>query len=260
MLDLYANEIPRPEDRTLSTYLWTTQFHDAVIHDLRYEDPRRSNVTLRIEGGCGVAHGVYRLCFQGVAHVEYAASPLGGDRIYSTCFLDSAALHQEQAESDKPLYHLRIQTWNGFIDLIFARLILRKEDGRVSYHVANPSAEEADQWRNRHLRSLFELLQPLEARDEDDQDQLLALRLYFAHREQAPAQAAAMAREVLSTPLLAHGAAHTYAAHMLGFLGTAEDLPVLTDLLLVKPAWHTLFRRRVLDAMERIQERSAPHA
>ena len=43
---------------------------------------------------------------------------------------------------------------------------------------------------------------------------------------------------------------------LLGRCGTAEDLPALTALLLALPTWHNLKRRIVLDAMERIHERT----
>ena len=91
--------------------------------------------------------------------------------------------------------------------------------------------------------------------DEDDLDEYHACELWIAAQEETPAEIVARAREVLHLPLRKFQA-RTWAAYLLGLHGSAEDLPALTQLLLTLPSWHTLDKRVVLDAMERIHERT----
>ena len=275
MLDLYTHELPCPDDRAMRKFLWYSVFHDARILNLEYDQDRRGYVALRISGGgYDVRRGEYQLRFHGVQHILYDAGTCGDDRIYATRFLDSARLHREQAESRVPLHHLRIETWCGYIDLIFERFSIRLVGGRVDYRPLDiDDGVIAANRDRRHRASLAEAAQRLASpqpyddmdaarytalglRDED-LDEYHAFTLYVTAQEKTPEETAAQARQVLALGLARPGAP-AYAAHLLGLYGTAEDLPALMQLLLTLPPWRTLSRRRVLDAMERIQERVAP--
>lgn len=271
MLDLYTHEIPCPDDRAMRKFLWYSAFHDARILSVM-PGSRYGELHIRVQHGVlqGIATpGTYLLRFHGVEHVECASVP--DDRLYATIFLDSAALHQEQAECAKPLYHLRIVTWAGYIDLIFKRFSIRREGGRMDYRPpeiddALIAANRDRHYRSEHADLADRLAGPrpydmdeaeyiaLGLRDEDE-DEYHAFGLYIAAREKGAEAVAAHARQVLTLSLKRHNA-RTYAAHLLGRCGTAEDLPALTALLLALPTWHSLKRRIVLDAMERIHERT----
>lgn len=263
MLDLYTHEIPCPTDRAMHKFLWYSALHDGDLLSIQYDEENRGDVTLRVRHSIlndvrrDVRRGVYRLRFQGVKHIEYAADPFGADRIYSTRFLDSAALRQEQAECSKPLYHLRIKTWCGYMDLIFERFSIRLEGGRVDYRPQGIDDAIVAANRDRRYREAHAGLARDAALhhdlDEHDQDEYQAFGLYVASQDESPDAVSARAREVLDMPLVRFGA-RTYAAHLLGRCGTADDLPRLTKLLLMLPAWESHARRIVLDAMARLNE------
>lgn len=272
MID-FINEIPCPDDRAMRKFLWYNPFHDARILSLHCDEADRSSVILRIEGGgYDVRRGVYRLRFHGVRRFCHVAEHPANDRFYATSFLDSAALHREQAESAKPLYHLRIETWSGYIDAIFERFTIRLESGRVDYRPLDIDDAVVAANTDRRIRQLHAETQArLESDrpwdmdvnqyralglDEDDLDEYHASGLWISAQEEAPAEVAAHAREVLMLPLLKFQA-QTWAAYLLGLHGSAADLPALTQLLLSLPPWHTLVKRIVLDAMERIHESKA---
>lgn len=205
-------------------------------------------------------------------HILYDAAS-GDDQIYATRFLDSARLHREQAESTKPLYHLRIETWCGYIDLVFERFSIRLADGRVDYRPLDIDEGIIAANRDRRYRACIAELadrlaspRPYDDMDEarytalglrdDDLDEYHAFSLYTTAQDKAAEEVASHARQVLALGLTRTGA-RTYAASLLGKYGNAEDLPRLTQLLLALPSWTCLKRRIVLDAMERIHEREA---
>lgn len=273
MLDLYTHEIPCPDDRAMRKFLWYSVFHDARILNLAYDHDRRGHVTLRIfGGGYDVRRGEYLLRFHGVQHILYDASS-GDDRIYATRFLDSARLHREQAESASPLYHLRIDTWCGYIDLVFERFSIRLAGGRVDYRPLDIDEGIIAANRDRRYRACIAELadrlaspHPYDDMDaarytalglrEDDLDEYHALSLYITAQDKTAEEVAAHARQVLALGLTRAGAP-AYAAYLLGKYGNAEDLPHLTELYLTLRPWRVLPRRIVLDAMERIHEREA---
>lgn len=273
MLDLYTHEIPCPDDRAMRKFLWYSVFHDARILNLEYDHDRRGYVTLRIFGGAYDVHrGEYLLRFHGVQHILYDAGTCGDDRIYATRFLDSARLHREQEGSARPLYHLRIETWCGYIDLIFERFTIRLAGGRMDYRPLDIDDNIIAANRDRRFRTcIAELAERLASphpyddldaaryaalglRD-DDLDEYHAFSLYVTAQEKTAEEIAAHARQVLALGLDRAGAP-AYAAHLLGYHGTVEDLPCLTELYLALRPWRVNSRRIVLDAMERIAERA----
>ncbi|MBE5798184.1 MAG: hypothetical protein E7327_12555 [Clostridiales bacterium] len=266
MPDLYWHEIPCPDDRAIRKFLWYSAFHDGELLSVCREDARSGNdVVVRISHS--VLHslarcGTYRLRFSGVKDVRFAGIPLGwSDRIYDMHFLDSAALHQEQAETPALLYHLRIVTWCGYVDLIFEHFSIRLENGRVSYRMpaglddALITANRERRIRLTHAEYAAQLRRSPDALDDAELDEYHACALYLTAAGQDAARTAALARETLSLPPCCREA-RTYAAFLLGRCGTADDLPSLMQLFLSLPSWHCLQRRRVLDAMERLNERS----
>ena len=154
MLDLYTHEIPCPDDRAIRKFLWYSAFHDGTILSVGPSERHGGDLILRVEHGVlqGIARtGTYLLRFHGVTHIECGGNPFcNSASVYDTLFLDSALLHAEERECQRRLYHLRISTWSGFIDVVFARFSIRQEGGRVSYRL--PDIDEGIIAANRDHR------------------------------------------------------------------------------------------------------------
>ena len=262
MLDLYTHEIPCPDDRAMRKFLWYSAFHDGAILSAGPLERHGDDLILRVKHGVlqGIAKpGTYLLRFHGVTHVECAGNPFTNSTlIYDTLFLDSALLHAEQREYERKLYHLRISTWSGFIDVVFARFSIRLEGGRVSYHLPEICDEVLAANRERYIRHDFASAQQeitAGQANDYDLDKYHAAGLWIANAEGTPAETLQRARQTLQEPP-PRFIARTYAAYLLGKYGNAEDLPRLSQLLLALPSWTCWERRIVLDAMERIHERA----
>lgn len=263
MLNLYTHEIPCPDDRAMRKFLWYSAFHDGTLLSAGPLERHGDDLILRVEHGVlqGIARpGTYLLRFHGVTHVECGGNPfVNSASVYDTLFLDSALLHAEERECQRRLYHLRISTWSGFIDVVFARFSIRLEGGRVDYRLPDISDELLAANRARRIRQTHDehaaqlRLEPAEL-DDYDVDKYHASALWLTNQAGDAARTAAHAREVLALPLKKHSA-HEYAAYLLGLHGTADDLPALTQLLLTLRRWACESRRIALDAIERIHER-----
>lgn len=262
MIDLYTHEIPCPDDRAMRKFLWYSAFHDGTILSAGPPERHSNDLILRVEHGVlqGIARpGTYLLRFHGVTHIECGGNPFcNSASVYDTLFLDSALLHAEERECQHRLYHLRISTWSGFIDVVFARFSIRLEGGRVSYRLPEISDELLAANRARYIRRDFSNVQQEIAAgqaNDYDLDKYHAAGLWIDHAEGTPADTLLRARQTLQEPLNRF-LARTYAAYLLGLYGSEEDVPRLTQLLLGLPAYESLGRRIVLDAMERIHERA----
>ena len=262
MLDLYNHEIPCPDDRAMRKFLWYNAFHDGTILSAASPERHGDDLILRVAHGVlqGIARtGTYLMRFHGVTHVECGGNPFcNSSSVYDTLFLDSALLHAEERESQRRLYHLRISTWSGFIDVVFARFSIRLEGGRVDYRLPEINDEVLAANRARYIRRDFSYAQQEIAAgqaNDYDLDKYHAAGLWIVHSEGTSAVTLCRARQTLQEPLNRF-LARTYAAYLLGLYGGEEDIPQLTQLLLRIPAYECYGRRIVLDAMERIHERT----
>lgn len=264
MLDLYTHEIPCPTDRAVSRYLWHDAFRGDPIVSGMHMETREDDLILRVEHSGlrgSLKPGAYLLRFHGVIHFGCAGDPYAtGGVIHSMIFLDSALLHALEAESGRPLYHLRIITWAGYADVVYDHFSIRREGGHMDYRLpeadgADPAAERAHAIREAFDRAHAQLALCMADVGDRDLDEFHATELWLLNAEGDPRRSAERAREVLEQPLM-RNAAWTFAAHVLGLHGSAEDIPRLTRLLLALPAHECLRRRIVLDALDRLHERT----
>jgi len=88
---------------------------------------------------------------------------------------------------------------------------------------------------------------------------VMCCRLYKRHRAGRIPEALELAREIIRTYQGRLYHAESYAAYLVGLHGDEGDLPALTKLYLC-PELGVLPKQNMLDAIERIRERSATHA
>lgn len=262
----FSHEIPCPDDRAMRRFLWSDFFHDATLDRIEYAKPDRRDVTLTVrmeEGLLRPQHkalsGNYFLRFHSLHHFQYTTeSPFAwGDGVYSTDFQDSPLLHRLQTGCRKPLYHLRICTFSGFMDIVFERFTIRRENGRINDRCGG-SAPSTD-WSVSMTNLCHRLDEqyagvPDEALSTDALDDVLYTRLYRLKQAKDVPAAIALARRVLREPPLRLYNAEGYAAHLLGYHGNASDLPALTRIH-IHPECTPFHRQIIQDAMERIIER-----
>lgn len=266
MSDLFFHEIPCPDDRAIRQFLWSDYFHDATLERIDYGKPDRRDVTLtvRVEESLLFPQrkthaGAYFLRFHRLHHFRYTTeSPFGwGEGVYSTDFLDSPLLHRLQAECDKPLYHLRICTFAGLMDIVFERFTIRRENGRIHYRREENTRDNS--WET-SMRTLGDRLDAEYAGIPDEElntlalDDVLYVRLYRLKQAQDIPGVIALARRVLREPPLRLYNAEGYAAHLLGYYGDSSDLPALTRIHIHPECW-PYHRQIVQDAMERIMHK-----
>ena len=268
MSDLFFHEISCPDDRAIRTFLWGDYFHDATLERIDYGKPERRDVTLtvRVEKEqllpqCKILGDTYFLRFHRLHHFRYTTeSPFGwGEGVYSTDFQDSPLLHRLQAKSNKPLYHLRICTFAGLMDIVFERFTIRRKTGRIHYHCEESARENL--WET-SMQALGNRLDAEYAGVPDKElnplalDDVLYVRLYRLKQAQDIPGAITLARRVLNEPPLRLYNAEGYAAHLLGYYGDSNDLPALTRIHIHPECW-PYHRQIVQDAIERIMERAA---
>ena len=276
----FSHEIPCPDDRAMRKFLWFAYFHDSDVLHVTHDAPACGDVTLTLRscldtdeiyktlrGTWEEKHAqfepllprvTYLLRFHRVRHFRHVMNDQVcrcADEILDLRFKDTPLLHRLEKEWGRPLYHLRIETAQGLIDIVFERFSIRKQEGRVDYRCDWDVT--ADEW-------LYRMQDVL--RDADDSPEAagynrscaLCARLYRLHvAEDAPALLA-LARELLSGPVDPALDAPYYAAHLLGHYGDESDIPLLTRLYLI-PTRYALARTGVQDAIERITERRYIH-
>lgn len=233
----FYHEIPLPEDKAIRKFLWISYFHDGLIEEILFAKPKPEDVTLRIYSG----HDgfTYLLRFHSVPHFEWS-TPMScwhaGEEISSTVFKDSALLHRLEKEQGRPLYHLRVSFWDGYMDIVFAKFSIRREGARVSYKSEIPP--ETISWQHcrytpngeylPNIAPFEEDLASLPADEPEDQrfliDNILWARLYRLEQLDNTDELVKQARYVIAEhPRCEH--TPVYAAFLLGKYGTSEDMP-----------------------------------
>lgn len=279
----FDHEIPCPDDRAMRKFLWFDYFHDANICRIEYAQPEAGAVTLTVYSWVD-SDAIWQtlkgtqaekqaqlerlrpratclLRFHGVRHFRHAMDGeiWHADEIINTRFKDSPLLHRLEKECGKPLYHLRIETAHGLIDVVFERFTIRKQEGRVDYRC---------DWTEERggCFDAFQKPRPgtadkpvTDETDDFDADERLTARLYNLHHAPDIPGTLALAREIIRTYHNRLWEAEPYAAILLGLYGDASDLPALAQVYLT-PELDALNRQHVLDAMARIAERGEPHA
>lgn len=269
MHDEFGFHVPCPDDRAMRKFLWYDFFHDATLERIEYGKPDRRDVTLTVRIPEAMVRpafrkicGAYFLRFHRIHHFDYAtgASLYLAEGIFSTDFMDTPLLHRLQKNCAKPLYHLRIRTNCGLMDIIFERFTIRRAHGRMDYH-----CDEKECWFDwdTSMEALggtipeANLRLPLDALNDMDRLDVLVYKLYLAQKAQDVPAMLTLARRILTDPL---GLCWlSYAATLLGHYGDSSDLPALMRLHL-HPDAEPEQKQAALDAMERIAERRRTHA
>lgn len=277
----FSHEIPCPDDRAMRKFLWFAYFHDSDVLHVTHDTPAAGDLTLTLRS-CRDSDEIYKtlkgtweemhaqfepllprvtylLHFHRVRHFRHVMNDhvcRCADEILDLRFKDTPLRRRLEKEWGKPLYHLRIETAQGLIDIVFDRFSIRKQEGRVDYRCDWDVT--ADEWVYRMQDVLRDADDSPEA---DGYNRACAhcARLYRLHVAQDYPALLALARELLSGPVSPAHDAPYYAAHLLGHYGDESDLPLLTRLYLT-PTRYALARAGVQDAIERIVERRAAHA
>lgn len=237
----YRHEIERIEDRAMFKFLWCDYFKDSDILDVNLDRVQCSSVTMTISSARDqqmewqkhyhdfekwsqyveetADKYIYILKFKNVVFFE--RKQVGGwiSEYVDGRFKDSALLRKLQKKSDKKLYHLRIMTTDGLIDLVFSGFEIRKRQGRMNYStkmIMEP--REMDAYTLEKAEE--EIYSVLPA---DDFGRFLLLeRMYYAGNPVA----AQIARDCLMDPQSCSESG-PYAAYVLGKIGGETDIPLL---------------------------------
>lgn len=283
-MDNFHHEIPCPEDRAIRKFLWVSYFHDSPIECIRYDQPEHGSITLQVESAPDSSE-LYQRCpgssreeriayleqhwkprytyllrFHRVKYMQYtSAYAFSCEDILATRFLDTPLLRRKQAETGKPLYHLRIHTTHGAMDIIFERFSVRRQEGRVDYRCDVDC--ERNYWEDvvridaaatrKRLSGL-----PENELDEDDRADLMMCRLFECEQSGDVASMLPLARRAVSKMPESLWPADTYAARLLGFHGDQSDLPALMKRYF-DPDIDGYAQHATRDAIERILERTS---
>lgn len=277
----FSHEIPCPKDRALRKFLWFDYFHDSDILHIEHDAPSPGDVTLMLRS-CRDTDEIYKtlkgtweekhaqfkpllprvtylLRFHRVRHFQHVMNHhLYGctDEILHLRFKDTPLLRRLQKAWGRPLYHLRIETGHGLMDVVFEYFSIRKQEGRVDYRCDwDVTADDWQYW-------MQEVMQDANDNSDVDEYQRDCARfaaLYRLHMAGDLPAVVALARETLRGVFTPVADSPYYAAYLLGLHGDESDLPALTRLYL-SPQNHALAHSGVQDAIERIAERRASHA
>lgn len=194
----------------------------------------------------------YILKFKGTEYFQ-SQSALITDCYINGRFKNTALLQKLTVENKKHLYHFRIQTISGFIDLIFEDFNIRKKIGYAKY----PTKEVSPQT----LKPVTED-EKKKALSGDGFDRFLIMhRLYMT----GDLDLLEIARNNLQFDE-EHKNSCLYSAYLLGKLGDPTDIPKLWNLFLSidnffitesRCSTHDiLIKRNILDSIELINYRS----
>lgn len=235
----YTHEIPCPEDRAMRKFLWQDVFHDYDIADIDFDGGRGNTVVLRLEG-----EECYLLRFSGAEYFQCRRGDVCCHEWINGRFKDSALLHRRQKKVAKRLYHYRIGTGDGLIDIVFSRFSIRKEGGRVNYRMTGEPR----------------LAYTVACLEDDGQ---LARRFLQMYKTGETGLAGEL-RACMASKRPLDDAKET-AAYLLGKVGDIEDIPALLDLYIHAEEYYVMqgytpwsavmLRQNILDSIELIRER-----
>lgn len=274
----YDHEIACPEERAMFKFLWCDYFHDSEILSVQLEREKKSCVVMRLVSDRDELaewtrfHGeyekwkdyvaenhekyVYILKFTHAVWLDRKQTGEWKSEFLNARFKESALLKKLQANSKRRLYHLRIHTSDGFVDIVFAGFEIRRLRGRVSYaYDILPPSQLNDFDLEMAAEEVYKGL------PKDDFDRYLLMRRFYEvnHPELLRAIRTCMAS---GDPI---EDAKIYAAHLLGKVGDRTDIPAMLNLMdemerTMTKAGHyflTVIQRRqnILDAIELIHYR-----
>lgn len=282
-MDSFYHEIPCPDDRAIQQFLWLDFFHDARMERIEYNHPSAGDVTVQLHAQAWPGDDVWRtipagtheeqqayyeqhlrprrtyhLRFHRIRHFQHLIdSECRYEEVLCMRFRNTPLLRRLQASAGKPLYHLRVNTSTGALDVIFERFSIRKQEGRIHYDA------DFDETRNfwwecmkaeaSFTRQRLDGIAEHEMSANDLTDWLMC-RLFEAEQAGDPELMRSAARQVLQTDSPDLWPADSYAIRLLGFHGDAGDIPALLERYL-DPERGSFAMLETRDAIERIRER-----
>jgi hypothetical protein len=138
------HEIEYPDDKYIQYFLWRDFFHDATIEMIQFHSslesiPHKPGLSLTLRPLIdGKKEYRYLLNFIGC---EYFVQEKAGvwNEYLNGRFKQTALLEDINQQSGKKNYHFRIQTADGYMDIIFSKFTIKKVNGRIRIHgLENP--------------------------------------------------------------------------------------------------------------------------
>lgn len=247
MYNYVDHEAACPTDKASYKVLYNDYFHDSLITSISMQ-PEKHSVEMHIQCSreCEEETGDWRkdiynrkysyvLTFSGVTYLDIKTEMSGAEY-----------LNGRFKAIAKGKYYFRIQTVDGYIDIGYRNFKLRKPDGRVSYR----GITEFDRWMDRtsatedEICHIINRLQNDGYGEEEDFDLYLDLeRLYDSKTSRIADYLRKYAVKEWEMD-----AALPYAGWLLGKYGSADDIPIIQQLL--NRTDNSLIRQNLLDAID----------
>lgn len=125
------HEIKFPEDKYLKNYLWYDYFHDSQVKNI---DFTKNTVIIDIEYDKDnemVNKKTYTLYFKNCEYFKVELLSMDFNTFINGRFKDTTLLDKVKNNNKGTFYHYRIETNNGFIDIIFSKFQIKKRNGRI---------------------------------------------------------------------------------------------------------------------------------
>ena len=248
----YEHEIKEIKDRFLKQYIFYDYFHDSLITKIIIlNDEKKVQLELSCEREwpernwdkyAGDVKYRYVLTFENCVYVEYERENFGSYTEYlNGRFKKSAKLKQILLKTKKNYYHLRIQLADGYIDMIFSKFLIEKQEGNIALAKRisidwyfDTIDRKFNQMELTNIRKLaFDGEFPLRTR---------ALEYLWIIKDQSI--------EGLSIEALKDEDTCIPGVFILGEIGNVKNLSYLMDIF--KFSEDVLFRRHIKDACEKI--------
>ena len=252
MYNYIDHEANYPTDKASYKVLYNDYFHDSLITSISIL-PEKHTVEMHIQCSreCEEETGDWRkdiynrkygyvLTFSGVTYLDIKTEMSCPDY-----------LNGRFKAIPKGKYYFRIQTPDGNIDIGYRNFKLRKLDGRVSYK----GITEFDRWMDRasatedKIDRIIQRLQDDGYSEEEDFDLYLDLERLYASKTSGIADYLRRyaAKEWEMDDAL------PYAGWLLGKYGSADDIPIIQQLL--HRTDNSLIRQNLLDAIDTLTAR-----
>jgi hypothetical protein len=272
----YEHEIDCPNDIYIRNYLWNDYFHDSEIKSIEFISrfgsltKQLSDISIILDSNRDKEkkESHYILRFVNCAYYRQESSVEWSQYINGR-FKDSALLVNLKQYSKKDYYHFRIQTADGYIDIVFSKFIIRKVHGRVRVKDIDTSIYESywlKNYQNGELQDpngslnqdkIIEL-----AESGDDVYRYFALSYLLFNTQQSLLE---YAREIIKSDWKVFEMSAIAAIQIMGVQGDEKDLYTLYseynffEKHLNKDTYNysnvLLPKRHIMDAIERIQNR-----
>lgn len=275
----FEHEIPCPDNRAIQCYLWYDWFHDSAIKRFDFQeadlivtvqccrdmdaffDRHKSwpHERCREYIHSHLEEFTYHLRFTRLAYFRTDfAHELNNNDYINGRFKQSALLRRLQAQNPKARYHLRIQTANGYMDIVFQDFQIRKGHGRVRYYPVD--------FHNVGLYTAAPLKYVFAETEETADDDFDRFQEILCMQKEADPRLLEVLRRHAALDMRYEDSC-ILSLYLLGKYGDTVDLPLLMRKLemieseleqtgYVVPTAALLPKRIILDAVEEIQERA----